>query len=81
MLWAYRTTRKTTTRETPFSLAFGTEAVAPVEVGLKSPRIEFTSAEHNEEALHLNLELLEEKREQVLKHAKDFHRKTARYYD
>ena len=39
VLWAYKTTRKSTTQETPFALAFGTEAVAPVEVGLKSPRI------------------------------------------
>ena len=66
VLWAYRTTRKSATQETPFALAFGTEAVAPVEVGLKSPRMEFANAEHNEEILYLNLDLLEEKREQVL---------------
>ena len=40
VLWACTTTRKSATQETPFALAFGTEAVAPVEVGLKSPRIE-----------------------------------------
>ena len=28
VLWAYRTTQKSVTRETPFALAFGTEAVA-----------------------------------------------------
>ena len=39
------------TRETPFTLAFGNETVAPVEVGLKSPRVEFTNTEHNEESL------------------------------
>ena len=55
--------RKSATQETPFALAFGTEAVAPVEVGLKSLRIEFASTEHNEEVLRLNLDLLEEKRE------------------
>ena len=69
------------TQETPFALAFGTEAVAPVEVGLKSPMIEFASAEHNEEVLRLNLDLLEEKREWVLKRIEDYHKKTARYYD
>ena len=46
-----------------------------------SPRVEFTNAEHNEESLHLNLDLLEQKREQVLKHVEDYQRKTARYYD
>ena len=81
MLWAYRTTRKSATQETPFALAFSTEAVAPVEVGLKSPRIELASLEHNGEALHLNLDLLDEKREQVLKLTEDYQRKTARYYD
>ena len=63
VLWAYRTTRKSATQETPFALAFSTEAVAPVEVGLKSPRVEFANVEHNEESLRLNLDLLEEKRE------------------
>ena len=77
----YRTTRKSATQETPFALAFGTKAVAPVKVGLKSPRVEFANTEHNEEILRLNLDLLEEKHEQVLKHAKDYHRKTTKYYD
>ena len=81
VLWAYRTTRKSATQESPFTLAFGTEAVATVEVGLKSPRVEFASAEQNEKVLRLNLDLLEEKREQVLKRAEDYHRKTTRYYD
>ena len=81
VLWAQRTTRKSATQETPFALAFGTEVVTPVEVGLKSPRIEFAIAEHNEEVLRLNLDLLEEKREQVLKRIEDYHIKTVRYYD
>ena len=81
MLWAYRTTRKSGTQETPFALAFGTVAVAPVEIGLKSPRIELASVEHNEEGLRLNLDLLDEKRDYVLKHTEDYQRKKARYYN
>ena len=81
VLWAYKTTHKSVTQETPFSLMFGTEAVPPVEVGLKSPRVEFSNTEHNEEILCLNLDLLEEKREQVLKPAEDYHRKITKYYD
>ena len=65
----------------PFALAFGVEAVAHVEVGLKSPRFEFANAEHNEEILRLNLDLLEEKREQVLERVEDYRRKTTKYYD
>ena len=60
-LWAHRTMHKLATQETPFALAFGTEVVAHVEVRLKSLRIEFASAKHNEEDLRLNLDLLEEK--------------------
>ena len=36
VLWAYRTTMRVPTGETPFRLTFGTEAVIPVEVGLTS---------------------------------------------
>ena len=81
VLWAYRTTQKSATRETPFALAFGTEAVAPVEVRIKSPRIELALEEHNDEALRLNLELLDEKREQVQRRMEEYQRKTAWYYN
>ena len=37
--------------------------------------------EHNDEALRLNLDLLDEKRDQFLKRAEDYQRKTARYYN
>ena len=73
--------RNSATHETPFALAFSAEAVTTVEVGLKSPRVEFASAEHNKEILRLNLDLLEEKREQVLRCPEDYRRNTARYYD
>ena len=81
VLWAYRTTYKSATQETPFALAFGTKAVAHFEVGLKSLRVEFANVENNEESLRLNLDLLEEKREQALKCVEDYQRKTTRYYD
>ena len=81
VLWAYRRTKNSATRETPFALAFGTEAVALVEVGIKSPRVELASEEQNDEALRLNLELLNEKREQVQQHTEEYQRKTARYYN
>ena len=73
--------QKSATQETPFTLAFGTEAIAPVEVGIKSPRIELAGVEHNDEALRLNLDLLDEKREQVLRRTEDYQRKTTRYYN
>ena len=35
-LWAYRTTHKTATGHTPFSLAYGSEAMIPVEIEVPS---------------------------------------------
>jgi len=40
VLWAYRTTARTPTRETPFRLTYGTEAVIPIEVGVANVRRE-----------------------------------------
>ena len=81
VLWAYRTTRKFATPETLFTLAFGIEAIALVEVGLESLRVKFANTERNKETLRLNLDLLEEKREQALKRTEDYQRKITRYYD
>ena len=52
-----------------------------MEVGIKSPKIELASEEHNDEALHLNLELLDEKHEQVQRRTEEYQRKIARYYN
>ena len=38
VLWAYRTTARTPTGETPFRQAYGSEVVIPAEVGLTSYR-------------------------------------------
>ena len=38
VLLAYRTTVRTPTGETPFKMAFGTEVVIPVEIGVSSIR-------------------------------------------
>ncbi|KAL8091611.1 hypothetical protein AgCh_034024 [Apium graveolens] len=49
ILWAYRTTCRVTTGATPFMLAYGAEAVVPVEISHSSPRIQAFNAEENEE--------------------------------
>ena len=38
VLWAYRTTARTPTGETPFRLTYGTKVVIPIEVGMSSIR-------------------------------------------
>ena len=39
LLWAYRTITRVPTREMPFRLTFGIEAIIPVEVVLMSLRV------------------------------------------
>ena len=62
VLWAYRMTARTPTRETPFRLAYGSEVVILVEVGLISYRVGNHDKSGNNEALHLQLDLLDEVR-------------------
>ena len=59
ILWAYRTTSRTPTRETPFRLAYGSDAVIPIEVGLTSYRVENYAEEENEEAIRIQLDLVD----------------------
>ena len=62
-LWAYRTTARTPTGETPFRLTYGTEAVIPVEVGVTSTRWAAFCEEGNDDELRINLDCLDEVRE------------------
>ncbi|XP_059441973.1 uncharacterized protein LOC132174316 [Corylus avellana] len=63
VLWAYRTTKRIPTEESPYALAFGTVAVIPTEIGSGSYRVESFHSETNDEGLKLHLDLLQEKRD------------------
>ncbi|XP_074351934.1 uncharacterized protein LOC141691090 [Apium graveolens] len=75
ILWAYRTTCRVTTGATPFMLAYGAEAVVPVEILHSSPRIQAYNAEENEEGQRLALDLIDEVRDTT--HAKiiEYHKR------
>ncbi|GKV01663.1 hypothetical protein SLEP1_g14200 [Rubroshorea leprosula] len=62
VLWFCRTTPSSATGETPFSLAYGAEAVILVEVGLPFDRADRHSDDHNEQLLRENLHLVEKVR-------------------
>nr|XP_016479714.1 PREDICTED: uncharacterized protein LOC107800957 [Nicotiana tabacum] len=66
VLWAYRTTPKSSTWETPFSLVYGAEALIPVKVGEPSARFRHTKGESNNDAMTTALELHDERREASL---------------
>ncbi|GMH22736.1 hypothetical protein Nepgr_024579 [Nepenthes gracilis] len=65
VLWSYRTTPKEPTRETPFSLCYGSEAVLLVEIELPSLRVESFDPQVNSQKIREYLDLLEEARDAV----------------
>ncbi|KAL0439549.1 UNVERIFIED_CONTAM: hypothetical protein Slati_2437900 [Sesamum latifolium] len=65
VLWAYRTTPRGSTGESPFSQVYGTEAIIPVELGIPSHRVMNFSEECNKNLLRENLDLIEELREKA----------------
>nr|GEX34870.1 hypothetical protein [Tanacetum cinerariifolium] len=65
VLWAHRTMIKSSNGYTPFSLTYGTEAVIPAEIGMPTRRTAKVDLVKNNEALEINLDLLEELREQA----------------
>ncbi|GKB00803.1 reverse transcriptase domain-containing protein [Tanacetum coccineum] len=75
VLWAHRTMIKTSNRDTPLSLTYGTEAVILAEIRMPTFRTAEVDMDKNDEALQINFELLEEKREQAAIKA---HRQRAR---
>jgi len=65
IVWAYHTTSQSITRETPFSLLYGSDAMIPVEIQENSLRfLNFVVKESNEER-KVNLDLLDEVREEA----------------
>ncbi|CAL8083393.1 unnamed protein product [Prunus armeniaca] len=80
-LWAIQTSYRTATGETPFSMAFDSEVVVPVEIGEPSYRTEAFKPKANEEALALSLDLLEERRAQANLRNEAYKQRVSRYYD
>ncbi|KAJ3708249.1 hypothetical protein LUZ61_011954 [Rhynchospora tenuis] len=58
-LWAYRTTEKTPTQATPYSLVFGVEAILPLEIELPSLRTAMYCEMTLDERARLRLEELD----------------------
>jgi hypothetical protein len=66
VLWALHTNVNRATRDTPFHLAYGADAVLPPDIFLESaPVAQFNKADQDE-AKELDLSLLEEKHNKAL---------------
>ena len=72
---------RTPTEETPFKLAYGSEAMIPVEVHMANHRVTKYQDEDNEEKLRLNLDLINEVRMNTEQRTTRYKNLMARQYD
>ena len=77
VLWAYRTTPRRSTGETPFSLMYGAEVVIPAEVNMCSTRISGFNPIQNELMMVEHLDLLEKYREAAVIQLAEYQQKLA----
>ncbi|GJS00795.1 reverse transcriptase domain-containing protein [Tanacetum coccineum] len=81
VLWAHRTMIKSSNGDTPFVLTYITEAVIPAEIGMPTFRIAEVDLVQNNEALEINLYLLEERREEAAIREAKSKAKMEKYYN
>ena len=70
MLWAYRTSPRSSTGVTPYALVYRHDAVLPVEINIKSLRVRCQAQldpEHLYQSMCLELESIDEARSLALK--------------
>ena len=81
ILWAYRTTTRTPTGETPFRLTYESEAVILAEVGLTSYRVHNHDESRNDETMRLQLDLIDEVRSAAEQRLTRYQDRMARHYN
>ena len=81
VLWMYRTTPRRSTRETPFSLTYGAEAVIPLETSFLTTRTSSFNPKDNDEQLTRNLDLIEERRQDAIVQLAYYQQKLKQGYD
>uniref|UniRef100_A0A2N9GX46 Uncharacterized protein n=1 Tax=Fagus sylvatica TaxID=28930 RepID=A0A2N9GX46_FAGSY len=81
VMWTHRTTRRRSTGETPFALAYGVEAVIPLEVGLPTTRTTEFDVEENESSLQKDLDFVEERRDMATIRLVSYQHQMKRGYD
>ncbi|GJV61186.1 reverse transcriptase domain-containing protein [Tanacetum coccineum] len=81
VLWAHRTMIKSSNGDTPFSLTYEMEAVIPAEISMTTLRTAEVDPAQNNEALEINLDLLEEQREQAAIREAKSKAKMEKYYN
>ncbi|XP_059629956.1 uncharacterized protein LOC132272908 [Cornus florida] len=78
-LWAYRTSTKCSTGQTPFSLVYGTETVLPIDIAV--PAAQLASRSGVPMSRDIKLEALNERRELTLQHLQQYQCNIVRAYN
>jgi hypothetical protein len=81
VLWVIRTNVNRATRDTPFNLVYGVEAVLPPEIYLESARVARFTAKDQAEARELDSNLLEERHNTTLGNVQKYQASLKRYYN
>ena len=81
VLWCHRTTARVATGETPFHLAYDTEAVVPLEVDLPTLRTTHFDEAANNRALRENLDMLGERQNDASIRLVSYQERLAQYYN
>ena len=81
VLWTHQTTARKSTGETPFALAYGVEAVIPLEVDISTTRTTDFVVETNEDNLRKDLDLLEERRDMATVRLASYQQRIKREHD
>ncbi|GJU11947.1 reverse transcriptase domain-containing protein [Tanacetum coccineum] len=81
VLWAHRTMIKSSNGDTPFSLTYDTEVVIPAEIRMPTYRTAAVDTVSNDDEIRLNLDLVEERREQAAIREAKAKSKMMRYYN
>ena len=81
VLWTYQTTPRRSTRKTPFLMTYRAEAVILLETGFPTLRTSFFTPSNNDELLGKSLDLIEERRENVMVRLAYYQHKLKQGYD
>ena len=81
VLWTYRTIPRRSTGETPFSMTYEAEAVIPLETRFPTSRTSLFNPSDNDGQLTKSLDLIEEKRENVMVQLTYYQQKLKQDYD
>ena len=84
VLWGYRTSIRSSTRATPYSLVYGMEVVLPIEMGVRSLRTVLESEISKVDWLQSRYDqlcMMDEKRLKALYHIQGYQRRLRKAFD